>query len=225
MSVETTIEREQSLVDIATARGNLYGLLATIFGREMSAETLRQIREPELRDALAAVGVRLERVVAEDDDEILLRNLALEYARLFVVPGDRIPPYGSVHLGGPGASLWERSTVEVRNFIERCGFDFQEGYAGLPDAIDVELEFMQRMAAREAATLACGNQTQADLLRESQRVFLSEHLLRWVDGFCDQVVTKAEHGFYREMASLLKNFVATEREEIGASRLSQPLSE
>ncbi len=210
MSVDTTIERERSRSDTAAARGNLYGLLATIFGREMSAETLRQIREPELRDALATAGVGLERVLGEDDDETLLRDLALEYARLFIVPGDRVSPYASVHLGGPGAGLWDRTTVEVKDFIERCGFDFQEGHAGLPDAADVELEFMQRMAAREAAALASGNETHADLLRDLQEVFLSEHLRQWVGGFCDKVVAKAEHDFYREMAGLLKSFVESE---------------
>jgi len=193
------------------ARSGLYGLLAAAFRAEPTAALLREMAAPAVRGAMAAVGA-----APETDADADVEALAVEYARLFIGPGDHVAPYASVHLGGDGASLWGEKTAWVKNFIEDAGFDYRPDYHGLPDHIAVELEFMQAMTAEEAAALEKGDGERAARIRRAETAFVTEHLATWAPAFCRQVIDRAELPFYRALARVTAGFIASEAAELAA---------
>lgn len=195
-------------------RSNLYGFLATVFRSEATPALIRHLRDDAFSTALNDAGVDLGNDFHERTDEDLCADLAVEYTRLFIGPGKHVSPYAAVYLGGEGASLWGPSTIWVQGFITDAGFDYQPDSKGLPDHIAVELEFLQGIAAREAAALESGDENTLAALKKIETAFIQEHLSVWLPKFRDQVVSQAESPFYREMANLAANFIETEKQAL-----------
>lgn len=204
-------------VAVASYRSNVYGLLATVYRKEVTADLLHQVKDPQLLGVLSDLGVQLADDFLQKPEEELLSELAVEYARLFLGPGGHISPHESVHHqrdDGQSGLLWGESTAEVKKFIESTGLNYDPEYKGLPDHISVELEFMQQLTLREEqAWNEEDGKTALDCLKVEKK-FIEEHLVRWVPDFCDKVIKEAELSFYREMAALTKNFIEFERQEV-----------
>jgi len=201
----------------ARHRSNIYGLLATVYRREVTSDFLEQIRDPKFLGALSVLGVEaiddfLHKPVAE-----LLEDLAVEYSYLFLGPGKHISPYESVHHqreDGQWGKLWEKSTAEVKRFIEATGLDYKDDFKGLPDHISVEFEFMQRLILREEQAWKEAEADKAAACRQVEKRFIEEHLMRWIPSFCEKVMQAAELPFYRAMAALTRSFIEFEMEEM-----------
>jgi TorA maturation chaperone TorD len=202
---------------VARQRSSIYGLLAAVYRQEVTADLLHQVKDPQFLGVLSDLGLQLASDYLQKPQEELLSDLAVEYARLFLGPGQHISPHESVHhQRGDGQSglLWGESTAEVKRFIESTGLSYSSEYTGLPDHISVEFEFMQQLTLREEQAWREEDEDGAlDCLR-TERKFIEEHLVRWVPFFCDKVTREAELPFYREMAALTKNFIEFEREEV-----------
>lgn len=203
--------------DVAENRGNIYGLLATVFGQEISSDLLLQIKDPQFLGVLSELGVEFQDDFLEKSDKDLIEGLAVEYAGLFLGPGKHISPHESVHHereDGKGGQLWGDSTVEVRKFIESAGFEYQPEYKGIPDHISVELEFMQQVTLSEAQAWKDEDKEKALYCRQIEKKFIEEHLICWVPIFCEKVIQQAELPFYREVAGLTRKFIEFERKEL-----------
>ncbi|MFQ5936669.1 MAG: molecular chaperone [Acidiferrobacterales bacterium] len=195
-------------------RSNVYGLLATIYRQEPTADLLQRLTNPPFLRALSAAGVALERDCLDRPQDQLLASLSLEYTRLFIGPGKHISPHESVHTPADGGSLWGKSTVAVKQFIESVGVEFRPEYHGIPDHISVELEFMQEVTDTEAQAWQREDRAQVVSCLQIEKKFISEHLAQWVPRFCEKVIEEAELSFYREMAILTRNFIESDKEEI-----------
>ncbi len=209
-----TSETEASAGTVARAareRSGLYGFLAEVFRAEPSPDLLRRIKDPAFAEVLAAAGAHLGEELARRPEDALLEDLAVEYTRLVLGPGRHVRPYAATYLGGPGASLCGPPAVWARDFMERAGFALGPGHRDLPDHVSVELEFMARMAAREAAAVEAGNAAAASQSRRIQSEFLETHLGRWLPRFCGHAAEQAELSFYRELARLAGHFLDSER--------------
>lgn len=204
----------EEMAQKAITRSNLYGLLATIYRVEPTADLLRQIKHPRFLEALVDVGVTLEKDFLDAPEEQLLSDLAVEYTRLFIGPGKHISPHESVHTRGHDESLWGRSTVEVKDFIESVGIEFRPDYHGMPDHISVELELMQKLTEAEAKAWQRGDYAEATMWLQLEQEFTDKHLARWVPAFCKQVVGQAELSFYSEMAMVTKEVLEMEKKQI-----------
>lgn len=202
---------------------SLYGFLAAVYRTEPTAELLRWIRDPDSLDLLADTGVDLGTFFADHAEDELIELLAVEYTRLFIGPGNHVPPYAAVHLGGEGALLWGRPTVWVKKYIEAAGFEYRPDYHDLPDHISAELEFMREITAREAAALEKRDPAEAGQLRAVGSEFVASHLSLWIPKFCDLVIDRAELPFYRGMAALTKDFIESERANTVDGRESENL--
>lgn len=206
-------------VELAGQRISVYGLLARVYRKEILPGFLGQIRSPQLKGALSALGANLGDEFFTRKDEDIIEDLAVEYTRLFMGPGPHIPPYESVHHernGGDWGSLWGASTVEVKKFIETSGLHYKEDYKELPDHISVELEFMQKVIERERDAWEEGDRDKALYCLKMEKMFIDDHLIKWVPQFCGKVVSEAELTFYREMAKITGNFIEFEKENIDA---------
>jgi TorA maturation chaperone TorD len=202
---------------VARQRSNIYGLLASVYRQEITADLLHQVKDPQFLGVLSDLGIQLRSDFLQKPEEELLDDLAVEYARLFLGPGGHISPHESVqHQKGDGQSglLWGESTAEVKRFIESTGLSYDPEYKGLPDHISVELEFMQQLTLREEQAWRDEDEDGALDCLKTEKKFIEEHLVRWVPVFCDKVIKEAELPFYREMAVLTKNFIEFERQEV-----------
>jgi TorA maturation chaperone TorD len=206
-----------NMKELAGHRSNIYGLLATIYRREMTSDLLRQIKDPSMLGVLSTLGLKLNNGFLKKPEHELLEDLAVEYARLFVGPGKHISPYESVHHkkeGVQSGQLWGQLTAEVKKIIESSGLEYKSEYKGLPDHISVELEFMQQVILREAQAGEEDDDKTALLCREHEKKFIDEHLFCWIPDFCEKVIKAAELSFYREMARLTHSFIEFEKEEL-----------
>jgi TorA maturation chaperone TorD len=195
-------------------RSNLYGFLAAIYREEPTAELLRRIKEPGFGAALAEAGVTLEPDLLDRPEDALIEDLAVEFTRLFIGPGDHVPPNSAVHMEGEGSVLWGASTGWVKHFIETTGFEYRSDYHDLPDHISVELEFMQELTARESEALKENDGDTLGNLRQTQKEFVRRHMAVWVPVFCDKVMARAELSFFKGMAEVTKEFIRSESREL-----------
>jgi TorA maturation chaperone TorD len=202
---------------VARQRSNIYGLLASVYRQEVTADLLHQVKDPQFLGVLSDLGVQLRSDFLQKPEEELLDDLAVEYAGLFLGPGGHISPHESVHhQRGDGHSglLWGESTAEVKKFIESTGLSYDSEYTGLPDHISVELEFMQQLTLREEEAWKEEDKDGATNCLKIEKKFLEEHLIRWIPIFCEKVIELAELPFYREMAALTKNFIEFDRKDM-----------
>ena len=225
-ALETAVEPPGGETSAGTAartareRRGLYGFLAEVFRAEPSPDLLRRIKDQRFVEVLEAAGAHLGKELARQPEDVLLEDLAVEYTRLFLGPGRHVRPYAATYLGGPGASLCGPTTVWTRDFMERAGFALAPGHRDLPDHVSVELEFMARMAAREAEAIEAGDAAAAAQCRWIQKEFLETHLGRWLPRFCGHAAEHAQLSFYRELARLAGHFLDSELASVAQAEAS-----
>jgi len=201
----------------ARDRSNIYGLLAAVYRQEINSDLLQQIKDPRFMGVLSDLGSEELALFFQKPDKELLEELAVEYARLFLGPGRHVSPHESVHHpreDGQWGGFWGKSTVEVKKLIESTGLDYKDAYKGMPDHISVEFEFMQQVILREEKAWEEADTKTASTCRHLEKIFIEEHLVRWIPTFCDKVIKEAESPFYREMAALTIKFIEFEKEKI-----------
>jgi TorA maturation chaperone TorD len=208
----------KDMADTAMARSHVYGLLATIFRAEPTEALLKELKGPRFSRVFSDLGLDLGDEFHDKPEAEVADELAVEYTRLFLGPGPHISPHESVHSEvdrGGWSNLWGEETVRVKKFIETTGLEYAPDYTGIPDHISVELEFVQKLALWEAAAWSKGGDTEGALYcLKVEKMFLDEHLSKWVPPFCDKVIAQAELPFYREMAGVTKDFLDFDRQRI-----------
>ncbi len=193
-------------------RSSLYGFLASIFRKELDGKTYNEIRSPEFREALSEFDVELDGAFIDEPAENVLESLAVEYAALFLGPGGHISPHESVQRGG--GSLDGPETDAVKSYIQAAGMRFDEHDQQMPDHISIELEFMGHLVGEEAKAWIDGDSEKARNALEFQKDFLGKHLGGWAGDFFTEVTDRTKAPFYREIARLAADFIATEKKEI-----------
>jgi len=139
-----------------------------------------------------------------------LKCLAEEYTYLFIGPG-RIPapPWESVYLSEKRL-IFQEQTEEVRKEYQKYGLFFEKFRQEPADHIGLELDFMHHlnqvvMESLEKDDSEHFNQAQKALV--TQKDFLSNHLLKWVPQFSQEILKSAETNFYRGFAKILDGFL------------------
>ena len=197
----------------AINRSAVYGILSEVYRSEPTASLMNQINDPWFQRVLYNLGVRFEKKFFDRTRKNVLEDLAIEYTRLFLGPGEHISPHESIHHerdDGDWGILWGASTYEVRKFYNSTGVMFETTYHGIPDEISVELEFMHHVVRREADAWKETNNEGALFCIRIEKKFIKEHLLEWVPIFCNRVIDLTQSVFYREIARLTKDFVLQE---------------
>lgn len=184
----------------AEARSGVYRLYSHLFACEMELEELAFLRQsPETL-------VRVTRP-AEKDQESWLKDLRVEYARLFLL---NVYPFESIYASSE-LMLNTEETEQVREFYLANGFKLLQakGPVGrlLPDHLAAELYFMEFVAKRQAQALSEGNLKEAFFLVNSQSDFLREHLLSWLPVFALAVISNSREDFYRELIGEILAFL------------------
>jgi TorA maturation chaperone TorD len=206
-----------AMTEHAMQRGNIYGFLARVYRKELTSEMLDQLKDSSFTEVFSDMDVKLgDEFFSQPADE-LLEALAIEYTRLFLGPGKHISPHESIHYerdDGDWGTHWGASTVEVKKFVESLGLKYKETDKSIPDHISVELEIMQKVIAREEEAWGKNSRDEALHFIKIEKMFLEDHLVKWVPQFCDKVISSAKLSFYREIAKLTKSFIEFEKDAI-----------
>ncbi len=198
------------MVEVATARANVYGLLADVFREEPSEALLSKLGGPEFTGALHALDLSLDEVFESTSRAQLAEDLALEFTWLFIGPGSHISPHESMHVEerfGEQKSLWGTQTVEVKKFMAAAGLKTDDSFSGMPDHFSAEFEFMQRLLLKEAEAWANEDRELGANIVAIEKRFYEEHLSQWVANFCDKVIDATRHPFYRQFSEVTKGFL------------------
>jgi TorA maturation chaperone TorD len=198
------------MVEVATARANVYGLLADVFREEPSEALLSKLGGPEFIGALHALDLSLDEVFESTSRAQLAEDLALEFTWLFIGPGSHISPHESMHREarfGEQKSLWSTQTVEVKKFMAAAGLKTDDSFSGMPDHFSAEFEFMQRLLLKEAEAWANEDRELGANIVAIEKRFYEEHLSQWVANFCDKVIDATRHPFYRQFSEVTKGFL------------------
>ena len=192
----------------ARGRSNVYRLLAMFYLREASPELLAGLRSKEMTDALKGLDIDTGYAFPVISEDVLLSDLAEEYAALFVIPGG-ISPYESVRLKG---LLEQEPSWEVEEYYKKCGLLVKEGSSLFPDHIGMELEFMGYLADKESYACSESDSESALKWHNFQKEFFDNHISKWVFGFLRDFDRYAFHPFYKEVARLTRKFLEVEQD-------------
>lgn len=204
----TLVTQKKDLVEKAEEAERIsavYKLLSKIFIREVDARFLRQLRTECFCESLRSAGIDFGGEFLSRNEEELLEDLAVEYARLFIVPGISLSPYESVYAEG---MLCGESAQQVSNFYRKCGLKIEDETL-MTDHIGLELELMSYLKQKEAEAMKNGNQDTSRWI-ELQKEFVSEHLGKWAPRFFAMAEEGTECPFYKEMARLGRELVRLE---------------
>ncbi len=199
----------------AEERVFLYRLLAGIFRREQSKERLEELRSSQYREALEEAGVDLGDHFFLTPIEELAEELAVEFARLFLLsPDGRIAPYESVQLPDGSGQLRGPESQAVLDYFKATGFAYQDEMNDMPDHVAVELEYMAHLVLLESCSWVNGKYDEALNAIRYQNDFFQKHLFNWVFCFLNRVNAKAECAFYSVFAELAQEFLEDELTEL-----------
>jgi len=205
------------MVEMATARANLYALLADVFREEPSEAFLAGLANPGFTGALKTLNLALDDVFSETSRARLVEDLAIEYTRLFIGPGSHISPNESMHTNarfGEPNSFWGKQTVEVKKFMAAAGLEVDAGFGGMPDHITAEFEFMQQLLLKEAEAWDLGEHESGLNTLRIEKQFYDEHISQWVCNFCEKVLKAAGHPYFRQFAEITSAFIELEKETL-----------
>ncbi len=194
------------------ARAGVYRLLSGVFVEEASAEFIDALRAPAAQTQFDEVGLCFDTDFTDAPTGTLIEELAIEYSTLFAVSGG-FPPVESVRLYG---RFKQDPNFETMQTYRRLGFSLSPGrFEVFADQLGVELMFVAELLDRCTAALECGDRMAFRRLDKEIKRFWTQHLGRWVRGYCRLIERTAEHSFYREMARFLGGYASEEIEAMG----------
>lgn len=201
-----------------TSRAVLYNLFASLLARKTDETWLNPHFHKQLQFGLPDSEGKmeflsdLEKALKEPEYQ---QELQLDYDRLFIVPGPSLTfPYESCYthrnVDGTFGRLWQEPAQDMQRILKEWDIQFAEGWDLIPDHISVELFFLAELCQRRAKVQGLDQET----LLEWQVNFFEEHVKPWVFELIEHIEKKAETGFYRSGAILLRDFLAEEEGEL-----------
>lgn len=210
------MDNKIKMKEVVKSRENTYGFIAGIFREELNSEQIKEMMDKGILNQLIEGGCNIKMdFFSNKSVEHIEEELAVEYAELFIGPGKHIAPYESIYVAdsdGRVGYYWGESTVDIKNWVEHYELKISDQFESIPDHISIELEFMQKVIGQERLEWERDDIQKADMCIEIERTFFNNHINKWVVGFCEQVIEAAHLDFYREIASLTKDFMIQEKE-------------
>lgn len=167
---------------------------------------------PRISESLGIVRKTLQAqaaTLAQGDDSDL-SELSCRHDALFghAVRG-KCPTY-EMEYGRTEIIRQASDLADISGFYHAFGLDFADGANGRPDHITAECEFMGALCAKESHALEHAAADGIGICVDAERLFLKEHLGRWLPAFAHRVL-KADHdGLYGVVARFAVDFVEAE---------------
>lgn len=162
---------------------------------------LRQTRA----DHSKAIGHDLVHAWQEVSEEAL----AAEYVRLFTGNGP-CPLHETAYGDGRRMNGRPVELADINGFYAAFGLEPSASNPDLPDTLVTELEFYSLLLVKQAYALSRHWAGQRRVSEDAARLFLEQHLGRWVGAFAEGVRAHAAVQAYRELARTVNDVVAVE---------------
>ncbi|MCC6957582.1 MAG: molecular chaperone TorD family protein [Anaerolineales bacterium] len=230
-AIDTAFSR---LSHLALARAEVFGLLAFAFfdpNEEFVDQIIngsyiseihgyfqdlgnRRIPSNEAREAFAPLKAAQMELAQQNKDQVL-RDMKVEYARLFIGPGHAaVPPYetfyGGKTKGVAPLLMVSPEALSVEAAYREAGVAMSSDLREPPDHFATECEFLYYLCKKESDCWAEDNNSEALKWRRQQLAFIDGHLGRWSVQFCEDIETASHHPFYRAIARLARTIIQIE---------------
>lgn len=146
--------------------------------------------------------------------ESVCDRLHWDYTRLFVGPYELpAPPWESAYCNEERL-LFQKETLEVRKAYLKYFLLPVEFGAEADDHLGLELDFMVRLIELALAETDNKNIGMLKQILTDQKLFLEDHLLRWVPSLCNDIINNAQTEFYQGMAKLTRGFLTLDQKAL-----------
>lgn len=190
-----------------------YRLISRLFAKEIDGGLLSMMAEASFPECESSEGrgdgARLMNSYLKNVDERSVTELAVDFARLFVIrerdTKDAAYPYESVYRS-EGHSTMGAQRDEVLALYRAAGLGKSAEWSVGEDHIALELEYMAVLSSKRARV--DDGSDEAEKLERMMLLFLEEHLLRWVPLFAQAVRKHSRTDFYRGLSLYLEKVLS-----------------
>ncbi len=228
-------EEERSL-----ARGLIYRFIAAAY-RHPEPDTLSAVQgqEQAISEALAVLSDSsdgrlpeqfrdLLNAARENTPDVLERDYLLLLGH--VVQG-RCPPYETEYNEGDARLQQPHELSDLSAFYRAFGLKLGGKIHERVDFVAVECEFAAFLCCKQAYAEERGDSKLVGITVNAQRIFLRDHLGRWVPAFARRIIKQSEESFYHSLARFTLAFVTDDCKRLGVTpgmehlKLRLPLKE
>ena len=208
-----------SEIDLALCRATLYSALALGF-QAPTEETLGRLSSQEgvaaLEDAAAVLdasqGSSLALAVRglASNRKSTVTELSTTYRRLFghTVRGP-IPPYETEY-GVEALFQQPQELADLTGFYQAFGLTVKPAEHERADHVSCESEFLSFLALKEAYALEQLDSAMLEETKKATRLFLRDHLARFVRAFVKKLTREDRNGLYGTLGELYLKFATLE---------------
>jgi len=214
------------IIDAIKIRESLYAFLSRGFKREVDEAFLGDLQtmlpifgklaaDLKFEELARLIEVFREFVDRFPDQAIMIRDLERKFATLFLSAGGggmvkSIYPFESVYLSPEGQTM-QKQRDEVSEFYSRYGMGVSDNFKEPEDHLSVELSFISRLCGLIINGLSIVNIKKVLGILKDQKVFMRDHLLKWVI-FCKEDLKEADQdGFYHYLAEMTIAYLEIDR--------------
>jgi TorA maturation chaperone TorD len=219
MAVKKEERTVKDFLELAASRSDTYLFLASLFYYDSLPAIATSIRKKTILEGLSpgGKGFKARRKFVEVDAPKIkkLRDaLEIEHTALFVMAKlTKGRPYESFYMD-KDRKIGARVTINVDKFYKSAGVSFTSAQDEIADYIAIELEFMYHMCKREEEAWKRRDKEHAVGYLKFQRDFITEHLGKWVNPFCDDTLEEVKLDFFKAACYLLLEFMELEKADI-----------
>jgi DMSO reductase family type II enzyme chaperone len=223
--MELSATENAETIDLALARATLYSALALGF-RPPTEETIARLGSQDAMAALAGAAALLD--PAREFDLAVISSLLTPNCSLFTLTEAHralfghtartaVPPYETEY-GNEALFQQPQELGDLMGFYNAFGLTLNCAAHERLDHISCECEFLSFLALKEAYVLEQGDQETREEINKAQRLFLKDHLGRFLPTFAQKLSDADPSGFYAALAQLCLSFTTQE-----SARFSIPL--
>lgn len=225
--------RQISDIDLALCRATLYSALALGF-QPPTQETPARLTTTQsvefMANAAAALdgirGLGLASTVRDfaGKEGLSVTELSTSFRRLFghTVLG-QVPPYETEY-GAEALFQQPQELADLSGFYRAFGLTLVASKHERADHVSCEYEFLCFLSLKEAYALEQQDTAMLEETVKANRLFLRDHLGRFVPAFAKKLTREDQHGFYGVLGELAWKFATRECARFGVPLGPESLS-
>ena len=217
-------------IDMHKGREVIYAVLSNIFLNMPSDELFANVEavfslfelddnaDKMMADSLKAVQdfIKSRNTLKVEEKKQFDDKVLHDYTRIFCL-SDSVPVAESIYLS-PSHLTMQEETGKVYYIYKSCNFDMKHTSNEPHDHISDELMFMSYLSRGIAQNIEKGDKKQVNSLLHLQKMFLEEHLLKWVEMFSKSVIGFVESvSFYAPACYFMMGFLKYDFEIVNES--------
>jgi putative dimethyl sulfoxide reductase chaperone len=230
----STFDPRVAEIEPALARATLYSALALGFRAPAQDNIVRLVSPPDstwlaeaatILDPDATYGLRGAAEALSNTGRVDIGVLASLHVALFGhTARASVPPYETEY-GNEALFQQPQELSDLMGFYHAFGLTLKLGEYERPDHISCECEFLSFLALKEAHALEHQQSEMLEETRKAQRLFLKDHLGRFLPTFAQKLSREDRSGFYTKLGDFGLRLVTQEsaRFNIAMGVLNLPL--